>query len=157
MGDDRARVFIDASVWIAAAGSETGGSSLVLDVCRGRRFAAQCSQRVLIEAQRNIRDKMSSDDLARFYRLLAAVAPGLVTPVTPEEEETYRQVAGAGDAHVVAAAVRGAAAYIVTLDRRHLANERMRAAGLPFAIVTPGEFLALVRGGGNSTLMPATP
>lgn len=64
-----------ASVWVAAAGSETGGSSLVLDICRGRRFAAQCSQKVLLEAQRNIRAKLAPDALARFYRLLAAVAP----------------------------------------------------------------------------------
>ncbi len=52
------RVFIDASVFIAAAGSASGGSALVLDLCQGRRYAAVCSQRVLLEAQTNIREKL---------------------------------------------------------------------------------------------------
>ncbi|MHB0877438.1 MAG: PIN domain-containing protein [Anaerolineae bacterium] len=148
-GDSRILVFIDASVWIAAAGSEQGGSSLVLEVCRGRRYAAQCSQRVLLEAQRNIRIKMSSDCLARFYRLLAAASPALVTPVGPEDEAAFRELAGAGDAHVIAAAVRGGAAFVVTLDRRHLANERLRGVGLPCKVVTPGEMLQVMRQSGG--------
>lgn len=138
-------VFIDASVWIAAAGSEQGGSSLVLDVCSGQRYAAICSQRVLLETQRNIRARMPVDCLARYYRLLAGLSPTLVAPVTAEEEAAYRPLAGEGDAHVVAAAVAGDAAYVVTLDRRHLANERLRGAGLSCRVVTPGEMLQAMR------------
>lgn len=137
-------VFIDASVWIAASGSPSGGSSLVLEICGGRRFYALCSQRVLQEAQTNIRAKLPVEALVRFYRLLAAAEPGIVSPVAPDEEIQYGGIIAEKDAHVVAAAVRGGAAYLVTLDRKHLANADVRGAGLPIQILLPGEFINLV-------------
>jgi putative PIN family toxin of toxin-antitoxin system len=137
----RARVFIDASVWIAAAGSPTGGSSLVLDVCRGTRYAALCSQRVLLEAQINIRDKLPAEALVCFYRLLAATSPEIVPPATPGQEAQYEPLVTAKDAHVIASAIHGRAQYLITLDRKHLANEAVRGAGLPFQVMLPGEFL----------------
>ena len=137
-------VFIDASVWIAASDSPSGGSSLVLEICGGRRFYALCSQRALQEAQTNIRAKLLVEALVRFYRLLAAVEPGIVSPVAPDEEVQYSSIIAEKDAHVVAAAVRGGAAYLVTLDRKHLANAAVRGAGLPIQILLPGEFISLV-------------
>ena len=137
-------VFIDASVWIAAVGSPAGGSALVLEICGGRRFYALCSQRVLQEAQTNIRAKLPVEALVRFYRLLAAAEPGIVSPVAPDEEVQYGGIIAEKDAHVVAAAVRGGAAYLVTLDRKHLANADVRGAGLPIQILLPGEFINLV-------------
>jgi predicted nucleic acid-binding protein len=139
----KAGVFIDASVWIAAAGSPTGGSALVLEICLGRRFRALCSQRVLLEAQTNIRDKLPVEMLARYYQLLAAISPDIVSPISQEEETHYGSIVAAKDAHVLAAAVRGGAAYLVTLDRRHLANANVRAAGLPIQILLPGKFIGL--------------
>lgn len=146
----KAGVFIDVSVLIAATASPTGGSSLVLEICQGHQFTAQCSQRVLFEAQTNIRGKLSPDHLARFYQLLAALSPQLVSPGTPEEEGAYVELVGANDAHVVASAVRGAAAHLITLDRKHLANDTVRAADLPFQMLLPGEFIHLVLGARTS-------
>ena len=137
----RIAVFVDASVRIAAAASPTGGSSLVLEVCRGKRFAAICSQRVLLEAQQNIRDKMTTHEMVRFYQLLATASPSQVSPITAEAEAQYAEIVGPKDAHVVAAAVHGGAVFLVTLDRKHLANDRVRAAGLPLEALTPGEFI----------------
>ena len=137
-------VFIDASVWIAASGSSTGGSSLVLDICQGRHFAALCSERVLLEAQTNIRNKLPVEALVRFYQLLAASAPRIVPPATPDEETTYKALAGPKDAHVIASAMRAPAVYLITLDRTHHANEAVRNAGLPFQVMLPGEFIQAV-------------
>ena len=142
--DAKAGVFIDASVWIAAAGSPAGGSSLVLEICCGQHFTALCSQRVLLEAQTNIRDKLPVEALARFYKLLAAISPMIISPVTQDEEAPYYTIVTEKDAHVVAAAVQGNAAYLVTLDRKHLANDTVRSAGLPVSILLPGEFISLV-------------
>ena len=142
--DAKIGVFIDAAVWIAASGSPSGGSSLVLEICCGQRFKALCSQRVLQEAQTNLRDKLPVEALVRFYKQLATVAPDIVSPVVPEEEVHYSSTVAEKDAHVVAAAVRGGAAYLVTLDRKHLANAEVRNAGLPFQILLPGEFISLV-------------
>jgi predicted nucleic acid-binding protein len=138
------RIFIDASVFIAAAGSPSGGSALVLDICQGRRYTAVCSQRVLLEAQTNIRDKLPPETLARFHNLLAASSPTLVPLATEDEITRCAQFVAVKDAHVVASALKGTADYLITLDRKHLANETTRAAGLPFQIMTPGDFLQQV-------------
>ena len=53
----RALAFLDASVMVAAARSPMGGSALAMDVCRGRRFPAALSARVLLEARVNIAQK----------------------------------------------------------------------------------------------------
>ncbi len=137
-------IFIDASVWIAASGSSTGGSSLVLDICRGQHFAALCSERVLLEAQTNIRNKLPIEALVRFYQVLAASMPTVAQPPTPEEEAAHAALVGVKDAHVIASALRGQASYLITLDRKHLANDRVRAGGLPFELLIPGEFIRLV-------------
>lgn len=87
---------------------------------------------------------MPSEALARFYKLLAASSPALVPPATDDEIARCAQFVAAKDAHVVASAVKSAAAYPTTLDRKHLANQVVRAAGLPFQILTPGDFLQQV-------------
>jgi predicted nucleic acid-binding protein len=138
-------VFIDASVWVAAAGSPEGGSSLTLEVCRGARFAAVCSQRVLMEAQTNIRYKMPVEALARFYRLLAEQNPA-ITPAPSEEEETAcEKVVAAKDAHVIAAAHASGAAFLISLDRKHIVTQQTRTSVEPMLVLTPAEFIQRVR------------
>jgi predicted nucleic acid-binding protein len=137
-------VFIDASVFIAAAGSESGGSALVLEICRGSRYKALCSQRVLMEAQVNLRDKFTDDTLARFYRLLAALSPVIAPPAAMSDEAPYLGLVTEKDAHVIASAALGGAAYLVSLDRKHLVNDTVRNAGLPFQVLLPGEFIRAV-------------
>jgi len=67
------RLFLDASVWIAAAGSPTGGSALVLELCRHGHATAVTSRLVLLEAERNIRKKLGPEALLRFYELLGGI------------------------------------------------------------------------------------
>jgi predicted nucleic acid-binding protein len=146
-GDTRVRIFIDASVWIAAAGSPTGGSSLVLEICSGSRYVALCSQRVVLEAQTNIRAKLPTAALVRFYNLLAATSPQIVSSATSDDEAQYNWLVTPKDAHVIAAAVRGGARFLLSLDRKHLANDHVRGADLPFQVLTPGEFIQQFLGG----------
>lgn len=137
-------VFIDASVLIAAAGSESGGSALVPDICQGSRYRALCSQRVLMEAQVNLRNKFPENTRARFYRLLAALSPVIAPPVSADAEAPYHDLVTRKDAHVIASAVQGNAAVLVSLDRKHMVNDAVRNAGFPFQVLTPGEFIQAV-------------
>ena len=118
-----------------------GGSALVIEVCKGQRFAAVCSQRVLQEAQLNIRNKLPVEAMARFYQLLAALSPAPVPLVTAAEEARYAAWVAPKDAHVIAAAVQSGVNFLLSLDRKHLVNEVVRGAGLPFQVLTPGEFI----------------
>ena len=48
------------------------------------------------------------------------------------------------DASVLAAALGSGAAFLLTLDRRHLLTPTVEAAGLPVRVMTPGDFLRQV-------------
>jgi len=138
---DISKLFIDASVFIAAAGSSKGGSSFVLELCKRGRFRAVCTKLVLLEAERNIHRKLGAEALLRFYQGLAELDPALEAPPTPDEIAACEPIVGEKDAHVLAAALRSEADVLLTLDRRHFMTEKVRSAGLRLRIATPGDFL----------------
>lgn len=136
-----ARLFLDASIWIAASGSSTGASALVLALCRHRQVKAVSSRLVLLEAERNIRDKLGERALVRFYQDIAGLDLDVTEAPTPQEITAQSHVIASKDAHVLAAALKGEAEVLLTLDRKHFLSPRVLQAGLPFSIATPGEFL----------------
>lgn len=66
-------------------------------------------------------------------RLVMATVP------PPAELEPYRDAVGEKDAHVLAAAVSAAAAYLITLDRP--LRDRVNQAGFAVEALTPGDFI----------------
>ena len=139
------KVFLDASVFIAAAGSASGGSSLILEVCRGIRFSAVTTRRILLEAQRNIRKKLSSEAILRFYKEIANLNPEIIRPPTEERLSKYNDIIAFKDRHVLASAMERKATFLITLDRKHFQTEAIRQSNLPITIMTPKEFLELVK------------
>jgi predicted nucleic acid-binding protein len=135
------RLFIDASVFIAAAGSKTGGSVLVLELGRRSMVQVISSRLVLLEAERNIQAKLTREALLRFYREIASLKLDLVEFLARHEIHAKEQIIHPKDAHVLAAAEKGYAEFLLTLDRKHFMSARVLHAGLPFQIVTPGDFL----------------
>ncbi|MGQ9569158.1 MAG: PIN domain-containing protein [Anaerolineae bacterium] len=134
------RVFLDASCWVAAAGSPAGGSSLILKLAQAGRVRVAATRRVLQEAEHNIRTKMGEEHLLRYYRLLGSAKLELIPPVTPEEEAEWSGLVRAKDAHVLAGASKAKADVLVSLDRRHILTERVRE-GFPVPVQDTGEFL----------------
>lgn len=137
----KAKLFIDACVFIAAAGSPEGGSSFILELCKRGRFHAVCTRLVLMEAERNIHRKLGEEALLRFYQNLVELNPLIEAPPTPEEIASCESIVGRKDAHVLAAALKSGAAILLTLDRRHFMTEKVHDAELELKIVVPGEFL----------------
>lgn len=135
------RLFLDANVWIAAAASPAGASALVLALCHHGQARAVGSRLVLLEAERNVRDKLGEDALLRFYRGVAGLAVDLVEPATPEEIAAQAPIIHPKDAHVLAAALKGKVTALLTLDRKHFLTPSVLQADLPFQIMTPGDFL----------------
>lgn len=135
------RLFLDASVFIAAAGSDTGASALILALCQAGHATPVASQRILLAAERNIRIKLGSEALLRFYEAIAALDLVVVESPTPEEIAVHHHIIDPKDAHVLAAALKGEPDVLLTLDRRHFMTPVLREAGLPFSIETPGEWL----------------
>ena len=139
--DHRALVFLDASVLVAASRSPSGGSAVVIEVCQGSAFRGAVSELVLLEARVNIAEKFGDVELVRFYRQLAGLDPEIVPSPSAGRLRECVPLTTEKDAHVLAAALECGADYLLTLDRRHLLNERVLGAGLPVAVMTPGDFL----------------
>lgn len=141
MAEEKVKLFLDASVLIASVKSPSGGSALVLQVCQGQKFQAVSTRKVLLEAQRNIKNKFSDDELVSFYHEIAGLNLEIIEPATTEEITQCSQVIAPKDAHVLAAAIKSKASFLITLDRKHFMTSVLEKSELPISILTPGEFL----------------
>ena len=140
------RLFIDASVWIAAAGSSSGGSGRLLSLCMAGYASAVCSRLVLREAERNIRTKLPSDSLLSFFQTIGKLKLALVNPPSESEVMRMSQIIDPRDAHVLASALAARVDALLTLDRKHFFTQALLQAGLPFKIMTPGDFIRTMLG-----------
>ena len=141
MASQRSLVFLDASVLVAASRSPSGGSSMAIEVCQGRRFRAAITNKVLMEARINISEKFGERELVRFYQQLASLDPEMAPPPTADHIAECVPITTEKDAHVLAAALECKAAYLLTLDRHRLLSPEDLSAGLPVRVMTPGDFL----------------
>jgi len=139
------KVFLDASIFVAAAGSANGGSSLILKICRGLCFSAVTTRKILLEAQINIRKKLSSEALLCFYKEIGDLNPVIIKPPSKEKLNQYDDIIALKDRHVLAAALESKSDFLITLDRKHFKIEAIKRANLPIAILTPKEFLELIK------------
>lgn len=138
---EQIKLFFDASVLIAAVHSPIGGSGYLLEACRRGSFKPVVTRLVLLEAERNIKAKLGEEDLLRFYQLLGSVDFIVEPLVSAREVADYSHLIEKKDAHVLAAAVRSGAQFLLTLDTRRFMTERLSKADLGLIIVTPGHFI----------------
>jgi predicted nucleic acid-binding protein len=137
--NEKSLLFFDSSCLIAAAGSPTGGSSLLLAICARGFLKGAVSHGVLSEAEGNILSNLQPPALSRYRQEILRI-PLMVAPIpsTPERE-TAAPITGEKDAHVLASALHVGAEYLITLDKQ-LAN-RIRESQLSVQALSPGEFI----------------
>jgi predicted nucleic acid-binding protein len=135
------RLLLDTSVLIAAAGSATGGSARLLDLCRANETPLLLTRLVLLEAEHNIQNKLDEAALLRFYLLIADLDLHIIPTPSSEELSEAAEVVAAKDAHVLAGARTGKATHLITLDRKHFLRAKQKDGILPIVAWTPGEFL----------------
>jgi len=135
------RLFLDASVLIAAAGSAIGGSARLPDVCQASKTPLLVTRLVLREAERNIQEKLDEADLLRFYQLIANLDLQVIPTPSSEALSEAAEVVAAKDAHVLAGARTGKATHLITLDRKHFLHAKQKDGTFPIVACTPGEFL----------------
>jgi predicted nucleic acid-binding protein len=110
-------------------------------VCARGYLRAVVSPDVLIEAERNILDKLPADALAR-YRELVASTPFLVVSASSATAIGRYGQTFLEDAHVVASALASGSDYLLTLDRR--LERRVNQASLSIIALSPKAFLQTV-------------
>jgi len=134
------RVFLDASCWVAAAGSVSGGSALILKLARAGRIEIVATRRILREAELNIRDKLGKKALLRYYEELGALEITLEDEPTLDEESEWRSLTDEKDRQVLSAAFKARVDVLVSLDRRHILTPRVKE-GFPIPVRDTKTFL----------------
>lgn len=135
------RIFLDANVYFSAARSQQGGSNAVCKLIKSKRLELYTTRYILHEAERNIRQKESVSIRIRFYELIATLSPKVVAIDKHSAESRYAKIIDRKDTHVLEGARVAKADFLVSLDKRHVLNEKVKSSKLPFEIVTPGELL----------------
>lgn len=133
-------IFVDASVIIAASLSKSGGSALVLRLARVGKLQLMTSESVIEEVMRNVsKIHLSWEKIAE---LIVASKMHIVEAPNKILTEKLAKIASRKDAHVLAAAVEAKAKIVITLDKKHLLQERVKKSLKNIlAVMTPGELL----------------
>lgn len=135
------RVYVDASIIIAAFLSPTGGSSLLFQYIKQDRIIGITSQTVIeevLEEDKPKKIKRSKEDIEMFI-----TQSGLLVreSITIEEIAPYKDLVYVEDAHLIAGAKLTKCSHLVTLDKKHLLKEDIRQRFLPLKIVSPKQLL----------------
>lgn len=136
-------LFFDASVLVAGAHSNEGGSALLLEACKLGGFTAQSTFLVILEALHTLESDFPQRSQNRFTEYLAEINWELL-PVPQEEDlQKYAPLIDSKDLHVLAAAVEGGSEFLLTLDRKHIlaAAEAVKEANILIRILRPGDFI----------------
>ena len=88
MSEKKLKLFIDASVFIAASASKEGGSAALFKICQKAPFTPVTTQVVLSESELNIKAKLGEETLLNFYKLIAQTP--LVLQPTPTLTERIK-------------------------------------------------------------------
>lgn len=136
--DKTTRLFFDASCLFLAANTPFGGSAYLVSVCSKGYMQAIVSPDVLIEAERNILDKLDQAAFNR-YRDMITSTPFLV--ISTPSERIVNQYASVffEDAHVIASALAAQSDFLLTVDQRF--ERRVKGSNLPIIAISPKDFL----------------
>lgn len=133
-------VFIDSSVFFAAAYSVTGSAHDLMQAALQGRVSLVLSDYVLIETERNLLQSAPRAHPA-FLRLCASLPHHLVTPSRRLVDEAA-EVVVAKDAPIIAAARAAAVHYVATYDRKDLLSHRQAIHdAFDLMVATPEEIL----------------
>ncbi|UCC87758.1 MAG: PIN domain-containing protein [Anaerolineales bacterium] len=143
----RPRVFVDADVLCAGAAgpSEHGASLVVLRMAEITLIEAVTSQQVVIEAERNLGEKLP-ETLPAFH-LIVSRCLRVVPDPEPAELAPHAGPADSKDLPVLVAAARERCPWLVTFPRRGpMGNVRHFQPGhADVSVLRPGEFVSRVR------------
>lgn len=138
------RIFADASVLIAGAGSRTGASRAVLVMAEIGLYQLVVCRQVLDETERNLRKKLPAV-LTVFAELMMAIHPEVVPDPSPEEVVRWQSVIEPKDAPILAAAVAAKSDRFLTLDVTNFIEPTHIAEKSGLTIETPAEFIQAIR------------
>ncbi len=131
-------VFLDASVIIAAMGSESGGSHRILQYCHENRIKGFINSEVLKEiSKRAHKVDFPEADIEGF--LLWSNLTVLPHPPDAQIQQFSRFTPDPNDIHLLATANRIPNCLLISLDKKHILSVKSKDLGIK--ILSPGELL----------------
>ena len=126
-------VFVDSSVFFTAVNSPTGGSAKLYTIQNIRLIVSPV---VLTETERNVRKKLHSYQLERFFKLVGKMQ---ILNQKPDLEliAKAKKIISEKDAVILAEAKLSKADCLVTLDKKDFLNEKITDFLKPTITLTP--------------------
>ena len=134
-------VFIDSSVFFTATNSPTGGSAKLFTLANIKLLVAPL---VLTETERNVRSKLHSYQLQRFFKLAEK------TQILNQKPDLSliikaKKVIAEKDAVILAEAKLAKCDFLVTLDKKDFLNEKVAKFLKPSIALTPKNLIELLQ------------
>lgn len=133
-------VFVDSSVFFTAVNSPTGGSAKLFTL---KNIKLVVSPVVLTETERNLRNKLQSYHLARFFKLVAKTQ---ILDQKPDLSlvKKAQKVIEEKDSVILAEAKLAKCDFLVTLDKKDFLNEKVTRFLKPKVALTPKELIEIL-------------
>lgn len=132
------KIFLDSSVLFSAVNSLTGGSAKLFTL---KNINLETSTLVLTEVERNVRSKLQSHHLERFFILVSKLQ---IIKSSPNENliKEAKKAIVEKDAPILSDAKQSKADILVTLDRKHFLTKKARKYLHPGKIKTPKDIFS---------------
>jgi predicted nucleic acid-binding protein len=134
------QAFLDSSVLFTAVNSITGGSSKLFTY---EHVSLCASVTVLAEVERNVRKKLYSHHLERFFFLIKKIKK-LDYIIDEKELGRARKVIVEKDALIFAEAKKSKVPHLLTLDKKDFIHDRALKFMKPQKVLSPKEFIELL-------------
>lgn len=134
------KVLLDSSVLFSASQSRSSISAIILALCHRHKLQGFVSPYIIAEIKRNAASKLDQKAKQRLNIYLLQAKLKLTTP-TQEEIAVYAKIIKPKDAHVLAAARKCGANYLITLDTHDFMITKVKKFLEPIKIITPKDFL----------------
>ncbi len=134
------KVFLDASVIIAALLSPKGGSAKICQSAKEKKILAISSKTVVNEVLANLHKmrKKGKKDVEDFILQNEII---IRQKITKNEIIPFRGIVEEKDTHVLAGAILTKCDYLVTLDKKHFLKDEVKKKVKNIKLVAPKEFL----------------
>ncbi len=133
------KVYLDASVIIAALLSPTGGSAKLLEFVKLGVVVGVVSQTVIDEVEEHsLKIKKSHKEIRKFIQENSIIVRERIDKL---ELESFKDSIEEEDIHVAVGARLTKCDYLVTLDKKHLLKAEVKKMLKPLKVVSPKEVL----------------
>ena len=136
-------VFFDASVLFSALYSQTGGSNALVQKVKAGVITGITSETVIEELYENT-TKLGSITSKQIDDFVVDNDFKVCESISVEEIQKWVGRVEEKDIHVLVGALSTEADYLVTLDLKHIHNEKTQSLFPTIQIVTPKELLAIL-------------